>query len=294
MGRASRRRAGNRRPPIGTDRLGRPRPPYQGVGSTVGRSPNSARPPIRPRAVAWTPDGRSLVSGDCAGELRIWRLDGSTSTRILPAPVSPKPPALTLVTPDVAPARPFVPRPAPRPSLADRKPSTLAAGDELDAAIASARAAAAAAEQTVAELSRLVRSRTRSTDGADPAKPTLSDVAAALDAANAGLASLRAAMAADPGNAALMRADRGDAARRPTPRTRSATASRPVPGAPDPTGLRQPFGIRIDRVYSVLLPPSAWHPMVPRPGDGTLDRHRNRWLPRRSVPIRRTTPCCPF
>jgi hypothetical protein len=153
--------------------------------------------------VAWTPDGRSLVSGDCAGELRVWHLDGS-SYSMLPIPTSPKPRALALVEPALAPARPFVPRLSPERSQPRRDSKAAATDDDLDAAIASARAAAAAAQKTLADLSRLSRSRAGSTTGRD--RRSTPSVLEALDAANTGLASLRAALAHDPDNEALSRA----------------------------------------------------------------------------------------
>jgi hypothetical protein len=153
--------------------------------------------------VAWTPDGRSLVSGDCAGELRVWSLDRSSYT-ILPTPVSPRPRALALVVPEMTPARPYVSRPSPARTRLRRDPGPTATEDDLDAAIASARAAAAAAEKTLADLSRLARSRARARSRTEA--PSAPSVREALDAANAGLASLRAALANDPDNEALARA----------------------------------------------------------------------------------------
>ncbi len=155
--------------------------------------------------VAWTPDGGSLVSGDCSGELRVWSLDGSSYTN-LPAPVSAKPHAVALVVPDVAPARPYVARSTPKPSVPRHDADRAAMEDDLDAAIASARAGVAAAEKTLAELVRLSRSRAKGRPGPERDNRPASSVLEALDAANAGLASLRAALAADPDNDELTRA----------------------------------------------------------------------------------------
>jgi WD domain, G-beta repeat len=176
------------------------------VWDSGGRSTADLGPPTdQATCVSWSPDGRSLVSGDCSGELRLWSLDGSTSIP-LPMPLASKPTTTALVVPELAPARPHVSRPTPIPARADRKPAVPGEGDDLDAALASARAAAVAAEKTVADLSRLARSRSRTTDSTDPRNAAPSSVLEALDAARAGLTSLRAALAADPGDAAMARA----------------------------------------------------------------------------------------
>jgi hypothetical protein len=153
--------------------------------------------------VAWTPDGRSIISGDCTGEVRVWSLDGPSYT-ILPTPVSPKPTALALVVPELVPARPYAPKPSPEPFQPRGDSTPAGTEDDLDAAIASARTAAAAAEKALADLSRLARSRAVARPGRESRSGH--SVAEALEAANAGLASLRAALANDPDNETLTRA----------------------------------------------------------------------------------------
>ena len=108
--------------------------------------------------IAWTADTRSLVSGDWTGEVRVWTLADSSSTR-LPMPVAAGPGRLALVAPVLTPARRHIPKP-PAPSLAERVGEGAGPGDDLEAALASAREAAAAAERAVGRLSRLARTRT--------------------------------------------------------------------------------------------------------------------------------------
>jgi hypothetical protein len=155
--------------------------------------------------VGWTSDGRSIVSGDCAGEVRFWSLADSTST-LLPMPIATRPAPLALVVPHLAPARPYSPRPAATaPAIADRAGSPGAPVDDLEASLASAREAAAA-ERTVANLSRLVQARARSSGRGHAGTPAPAINSDAVNAARAALASLRAALVADPGNSALTRA----------------------------------------------------------------------------------------
>ena len=59
--------------------------------------------------LAWAQDGRSLISGDNLGEIRLWNLDDSTWIR-LPMPVEEKPNAVVLVDPVMSPARAYVPK----------------------------------------------------------------------------------------------------------------------------------------------------------------------------------------
>jgi WD40 repeat protein len=158
--------------------------------------------------VAWAPDGRSVISGDFSGEVRLWKLDDSTSIR-LPIPVNEKPAAVALVEPVMTPARVYVPNAIASSTStppARRLSSKTAPTDDLSAALESAREAAAAAEKSVSRLSRLWQSSTRSSIGV----PTQSDHSRrsedALVAANAALSSLRAALEAAPGNPALARA----------------------------------------------------------------------------------------
>jgi WD40 repeat protein len=150
--------------------------------------------------VAWSADSR-LVSGDCSGEIRLWNPSNSTSAP-LPLPVAPRHPAPLLVAPAMSPARPhLVARAAvatPGPT-ARRAATTAPAADDLEAALAAAREAAASNERTLASLARLARARS------NPAGPKPS-TAPALEAARSALGSLQAALAADPGNVALSRA----------------------------------------------------------------------------------------
>ncbi len=140
--------------------------------------------------VGWTGDARSVVSGDSAGEARVWMASSAdpSSTR-LPVPVASKPAGLAMVAPVLAPARRLAPSP---------KPAAVAvAGDEMEAALASAREAANAANRAVERLSALARSRDKTSD-----RPS----SEAMASANSALSSLRTALASDPENPALKRA----------------------------------------------------------------------------------------
>jgi hypothetical protein len=158
--------------------------------------------------VAWAPDGRSVLSGDAAGDVRLWSLADSSSVR-LPLPVAATAPTLALVTPVLAPARRHASQPIATPTMvkASAAAGTVAQADDLEAALASAREAAAAAERAVDRLSRVAQSRGRSLGRPAPApaspKP---DVGNALAFAKCALSSLRAALAADADNVALRRA----------------------------------------------------------------------------------------
>jgi hypothetical protein len=113
---------------------------------------------------------------------------------------------MAMVEPDLAPARPFIPRPLPTPTPERRTPDSAPNGDGLDLALSSARAAVAAAEKTVADLSRIARARARAKQGPGREEESRISALEALDAANLGLKSLRAALAADPDNISLKRA----------------------------------------------------------------------------------------
>ena len=95
--------------------------------------------------VAWTSDGRSLISGDGSGEVRVWSLADASSTR-LPMPVVAKPAALALVVPILAPARRHTPTVSASASTVVAN-AEAASGDDVEAALASAREAAAAARR---------------------------------------------------------------------------------------------------------------------------------------------------
>jgi WD40 repeat protein len=158
--------------------------------------------------VAWAPDGRSVVSGDFSGEVRLWKLDDSTSIR-LPIPVNEKPAAVALVEPVMTPAQMYVPKAIASSTMtrpAERPISKTAPTDDLSVALESAREAAAAAEKSVSRLSRLWQSRTRSSVGVPSQSVHSRRSEDALVAANAALSSLRAALEAAPGNPALARA----------------------------------------------------------------------------------------
>ncbi len=86
--------------------------------------------------VAWTVGGRGLVSGDIAGELRLWSPEVPSYT-ILPTPVSAGPSPLAMVEPDLAPARPPTARPIPATSRAIS--DSLPINDDLDVALDAAR-----------------------------------------------------------------------------------------------------------------------------------------------------------
>jgi WD40 repeat protein len=155
-----------------------------------GGSPLAELGPTSDQAtrVAWMPDARTVVSGDWSGQVLLWNVADATSSA-LPAPVlEPRSTALTLVEPTLTPVRPHVPKPAAVAAAA-------APADDLDAALTAAREAAAAAERTVARLTRLAPSRGRA-----PQPST------ALAAAKAALDFLRAAVTADPDNTPLARA----------------------------------------------------------------------------------------
>jgi WD40 repeat protein len=153
--------------------------------------------------VAWTADGRGVVSGDLSGELRIWSRDDA-SYALLPTPVASKSQPLAMVEPVLAPARPFVAAPSRTP--ARRIPDSISTRDDLDVALYSARAAAVAAEKTVTELSRIAQARSRASSEAGPDASARRSQLEARDAASRGLASLRAALSADPDNLPLKRA----------------------------------------------------------------------------------------
>jgi hypothetical protein len=144
--------------------------------------------------VTWAADARSLASGDGSGEVRLWNLADSTSSR-LPSPVASRPADVALVEPVLRPARPASPRTPDRPpTSAVSHPGSVipAPAEDLDAV----RAAAAAAEQAVVRLSRLADFSGR------PSRRPVS----ALEAARSALTSLRTALAAQPGDVALTRA----------------------------------------------------------------------------------------
>src|SRR5262249_28789396 len=117
--------------------------------------------------VAWAPDHRSAITGDVAGEVRIWDLGDCRSTR-LPMPVVEEPAAVALVLPVMTPARPFVPKavaPSPTTSPADGVRGKDGPADDLEAALASAREAATAAEASLIKLSQLAQARTQAAAG---------------------------------------------------------------------------------------------------------------------------------
>jgi hypothetical protein len=153
--------------------------------------------------VAWMADCRQLVSGDLSGELRVWSRD-QASYALLPSPAASNAPPIAMVEPVLAPARPFVP--APSRTQVRRSPQPSSTRDDLDVALSSARAAAAAAEKTVAELARLAQARSRARSEAGPDASARRSQIEARDAAKRGLASLRAALAADPDNLPLKQA----------------------------------------------------------------------------------------
>src|SRR5262249_44420111 len=113
--------------------------------------------------VAWKSDGGGLLSGDWAGEVLFWNLGTSSPIR-LPRQGAQGAARLTLVSPDLAPAR------AHRPAKSDTsmvrsasatpgRDDTMNAGpDDLRTALAAAREAAAAAERTAAALGRILAS----------------------------------------------------------------------------------------------------------------------------------------
>ena len=181
--------------------VGRDRRVRSGVPMAVS-SETWAPPPTRATRVAWTADGRNSGLGDYSGEIRLWNLDNSTSSSTSDAGDA-RPAALALVNPDLSPARRYPPQPrtiAPL-TLANR---TEAPGDpvnDVEDALASARATAAAAERTVLKLSRLAESRDRPKKGAVSAGNTTTSAGNALESARAALSLLQVALNADPGEA---------------------------------------------------------------------------------------------
>jgi WD40 repeat protein len=159
--------------------------------------------------VSWTSDPQTLLAGDYSGEVRLWRLD-QTASASLPVPVAPEPAALATVVPVLRRARPYAPSgtatAAPVLPPPTRKEATSATVGELEIALQAARTTALAAERTVASLSRLAQAQTSSTPGAASLSPPIDHPGDALAAASSALASLRAALAAEPGEAALTRA----------------------------------------------------------------------------------------
>ena len=167
--------------------------------------------PDQATRVAFTRDGQSLLSGGWGGKVVEWAQAGSpTSQTTLPMPASRNPGALALVTPVLSPARRFVPKPAAPASLADvssHAPGvSTAPSDDLDVALDAARQAAAAADRALAQLYRMAQSRGRPSSRAITPANAAARISESLSAAHLALTSLRAAQAADPGNAALYRA----------------------------------------------------------------------------------------
>jgi hypothetical protein len=165
-----------------------------------GKLVNSLGPALdQTTRVAWTADGRSVVSGDFSGEARVWALVDSRSVP-LPIPVAARPAVVALVAPMLTPAQSFKPKPVAISSKAANPADVVASPrDDLEAALASAREAASSAERTLAALAKLARSRAAGSLGGASA-------ADALKSANLALIALQAAVAADPGNATLERA----------------------------------------------------------------------------------------
>jgi hypothetical protein len=157
--------------------------------------------------VVWTGDGKSVLTGDLSGQIRLWRLADSSSTA-LPLPSQAKAAsALALVPPILAPMRAIVVK-HDAPSAQPQAPRTRARGSytaDFDTALAAAKEAKAAAERSLATVSRLAESR-----GSIPQVPatggSLTSIGAAIDSATNALAALQSALAADPGNASLARA----------------------------------------------------------------------------------------
>ena len=154
--------------------------------------------------LGWTSDGRSLVVGDLSGEVRVWALADGSSTK-LPMPVAARPSAVAMVAPVLTPARPFAPKPFAVASKAGKPNAATRPVDDLEAALASAREAASAAERTVAGLSRLTQARSRGPEATS--SETSPSTGNALNSANLALSSLRrASLAAEPGHPGLTRA----------------------------------------------------------------------------------------
>jgi hypothetical protein len=158
--------------------------------------------------IAWAGDRHSVISGDASGEVRVWKLENATSIR-LPIPVVESTRAIALVMPVLTPARRYVSStitPPRETSPVERVGARHIADDDLEGALASARAAAVAAVKSVATLSQLAHSRrelqAKTRSGSENSRQSED----ALIAARAALISLRAALDAAPGNTALMRA----------------------------------------------------------------------------------------
>ena len=147
--------------------------------------------------VAWTADGRSVVSGDLTGQVRIWTLADSQS-KPLPMPVAATPAAVGLVAPVLAPAEPFIRNPVALRSTVDQSPALSSRAADLEAALASALESAASAGRTVTTLISLAR--------AHPQGSNRSSATNALKSANVAVIALEAALASDPGNSSLERA----------------------------------------------------------------------------------------
>ena len=147
--------------------------------------------------VAWTADGRSVVSADLTGQVRIWTLADSRS-KPLPMPVAARPAAVALVAPVLAPAEPFIRNPVALRSTVDQSPALSSRSADLEAALASALESAASAGRTVTTLISLAR--------AHPQGSNRSSATNALKSANVAVIALEAALASDPGNSSLERA----------------------------------------------------------------------------------------
>jgi hypothetical protein len=159
--------------------------------------------------VAWKSDGGGLLSGDWAGEVLFWDLGTSSPIR-LPRQVAQGSARLTLVSPELAPARAHLPAKSDTSmvrsaSATPGRVDTMNAGpDDLRTALAAAREAAAAAERTAADLGRILAS------GNEPARtdPVGAPAATpdALTAARSARDALKLSLKADPGNDLLARA----------------------------------------------------------------------------------------
>lgn len=154
--------------------------------------------PTRDQAtrVAWTADGRGLISGDWSGGVLAWTLGESTGAR-LPIPLLDRPATAIRVVPMLTPARAHAPAVVARAA----EPTAQPQAEDLSAALASAREAAAAAERASSMLARLVESRGTGSDAPpSPASPS------ALRSAEAALEALEAALRAAPGSLPLRQA----------------------------------------------------------------------------------------
>jgi WD40 repeat protein len=148
--------------------------------------------------VAWASDGRSIVTGDFAGQVRVWSLADGSFVK-LPMPVAESRQVAVFVKPDLAPARVYSPKvPAGAAPAARGGSPGLAGGDDPAAALANARQAAAAAERTVAILSKLSQSQGTAT--------AIDSAEIALGAARDARVALKTAIEADSGNSALAKA----------------------------------------------------------------------------------------